>query len=269
MVRSKDMANNYVQFAALFNFPKKACDEIISLADFLQNPSMEELDQHSWFFSQVGYEGNLLDELKNNPDDIESILSEAGIFDPNLIAERDDRTDSLYIASWQADLEITCIILQSSMRHNNIQEIITFEAAMFCDKLRVGEFGGISCAVSQDDYLVRTSYSSSIELKDQLENIKKSHMNLATQECLEIFELEINNIFNDAISANDNVQAKEKFCDGLYNMILEIINDDLKENGVESTLIHIAGKLDLIDYAKIFEKKLENCPNCFAGQALR
>lgn len=52
----------------------------------------------------------------------------------------------------------------------NRDDIVTFEWAETCSKMRVGEFGGGSVVISRSGFIFRTTYEISRDLADKLSN---------------------------------------------------------------------------------------------------
>lgn len=156
------MANDYVQFATNFQLPQNAAKDFERLANFLSEvyeegeTSLQKLEQFSYFFNLVAPDKNLVQELIENNGSCDSVLEENGIYSPpDLTIEYDKRKKVLYLASENADLEIILAMLQATLQQHNLDDIIAFGAAYFCDKLRPGQFGGLACVVSKDQNIIQ------------------------------------------------------------------------------------------------------------------
>lgn len=163
------MSESYLKFATAFPYPEKAAKEIVSLCDFFENLSTDGFAKHEWFFSNVDWDKDILEAIQKDPENIQYILYDAGINPPNLIAEWFPYNSVLYFASEKGSPEMTCEILKISMAHNDIKGSITFEAAVFSDRLQVNGFGGIACGVNQKGYVVEDTGLLCAELEARLE----------------------------------------------------------------------------------------------------
>lgn len=171
------MANNYQSWAVSFSFPEQAAREFVAIV----NGNVDEIPE--WFFEQHAGESDEIADLKKmNQDEYDDFIR-SSFEDENISsinAEYYPEDGDLYVSSDESLPDLAAEILSETMSRHNINKIITISSCFYCDKLRPGEFGGVSYAIGPGDWTAAdTAYlcrklSKELSEKIGLENQNKT-----------------------------------------------------------------------------------------------
>lgn len=91
------------------------------------------------------------------------------------------------------------------------------------------------------------------------------HANWATWEARNWFGETITEAFENAADGNTENEAREAFADSLKEIIEDALDADLRQNGLDSSMLGLAAEAGNIDYDDLFSTELGDNPGIFDG----
>ena len=152
------MANSYTMMADNFSFPQEAAKDFMTIVNACQESDMDALPK--WFINEFEIDK---DAFTNHEYDTINNLCVSNM-------EYNSERKELYISEEEyADVYSTGVILSSVMKEHNVDAVIMLHGAFICDKLRPGEFGGITVAVGPGVVKSETTYDMEAELEKSVQ----------------------------------------------------------------------------------------------------
>lgn len=159
------MANNYLQSSFAVKFPENVCDwayhfyqNILEGAEY----TIGALDSDDSFVDKE-YRSDVEEFLKSYVYHVNSEDAEDDYYDIHAgFTVKLDGEATLWISAEESgDPSMMAHFLQYVLQKFHLEKMIMFEWSETCSKMRVGEFGGGSCLITQDDIFYMNT--SSIE----------------------------------------------------------------------------------------------------------
>jgi len=151
------MADNYLSFATSFEFPETAANDFINIVNGLNGRDVTIIPE--WYRNKYAIQDEeSLEKHLNTCDNREMSLNDA---------QYDD--GCLYLAEESyANIDGVADILSDVMEQHSINDVITFEGAYTCSKLRPGEFGGVAVAVGPGIVRILGTYAMCDKLAEEV-----------------------------------------------------------------------------------------------------
>ena len=129
------MANNYLQFAEEFLFPKAAAEDVMSIA------GTDYDDFPQWF----------VDKHRLTEENVDDFLEEHDAKSLGVYTDYDEKHETLYVCAEEyGNIEGIAWILSQVMDHYQLKTPIILQGAYSCSKMRPSEFGGVVCVAGPD-----------------------------------------------------------------------------------------------------------------------